>query len=491
MNNNNNVNSTPENQNNEVTMTSPDTAQQPVATTPTEPVAPAIDVETKKDKKNKPKKEKKQKEDPRLKKLLVKKELLDEQLKSGNIVRSEVPLTYRFTASDPTGKITDGEIMGNSILDVHTFLINKGYTIYEIVPKTSKAAKAGGRKLPTKDLLFLLTQLSTYLKAGITLADAIDILGRQMSKDKNKARIFQSLSYELTMGESFSAALEKQGNVFPQLLINMIKAAEATGEIIETLDDMANYYTEVNKTHKQMKSAMTYPIIISVVAIGVLTFIMIWVIPKFIDIYTQSGINPTGITAVIIWLSDFIKNYIIIILLIFIAIVGVLFALYKKVQSFRRTIQTLMMKTPVIKNVIIYNEMTIFTKTFASLLRNQVDINESMEILEKITNNEIYKEIMRHTIDNVRMGEKISDSFKNHWAIPDVAYYMLVTGESTGELSEMMLKVSDYYSEQHRNIVNSLKTFIEPLTIALLAFIVGFILIAVIVPMFSLYETIE
>ncbi|MBR1413861.1 MAG: type II secretion system F family protein [Bacilli bacterium] len=442
-------------------------------------------------KKEKKVKEKKPKEDPRLKKLLIKQEELRKKLNSGEIVRSETPIAYKFIAKDASGKIVDGEIIGNSILDIHTFLVNKDYEVYDIAPKSNKATKPGGRKMAIKDLQFLLTQLSTYLKAGITLADAVDILGKQMSKDKNKARVFQSLSYELTMGEAFSKALEKQGNVFPQLLINMIRAAEATGEIIETLDDMAVYYTEMNKTRKQMKSALTYPIIISVIAVAVLTFILVWVVPQFVEIYTQSGIEPTGITAIVIGLSKFLKNYLILLIAIVAAIIALLIFAYQKSKSFRRTIQTFMMKMPVFKNVIIYNEMTIFTKTFASLLKNQIDINESMEILEKITNNEIYKEVMRNTISNVSKGEKISDAFKGHWAVPDVAYYMMVTGESTGELPSMLLKVSDYYSEQHRNTVNSLKTFIEPLTIGLLAFVVGFILIAVIVPMFSLYETIE
>ncbi|MCR5787679.1 MAG: type II secretion system F family protein, partial [Bacilli bacterium] len=145
----------------------------------------------------------------------------------------------------------------------------------------------------------------------------------------------------------------------------------------------------------------------------------------------------------------------------------------------------------VVKDIIIYNELTIFTKTFASLLKNNVFITESMDILIKITNNEIYKDIMFNTIDNISRGESISESFKNHWAIPDVAYHMIVTGESTGELAEMMQKVSEYYQEQHRNIVTNLKNFIEPVLICSLALIVGVIIIAVLGPMFSLYDTIE
>lgn len=153
--------------------------------------------------------------------------------------------------------------------------------------------------------------------------------------------------------------------------------------------------------------------------------------------------------------------------------------------------QVFLMHLPVIKDVIIYNEMTIFTKTFASLLRNNVFITDSMDILSKITNNEIYKAILYKTINNIVKGEKISEAFKDHWAVPDVAYYMIVTGESTGDLATMMQKVSEYYQLLHKNIINNLKAFIEPVMIAFLAVVVGLIIIAVIVPMFGMYEQIQ
>ena len=135
--------------------------------------------------------------------------------------------------------------------------------------------------------------------------------------------------------------------------------------------------------------------------------------------------------------------------------------------------------------------MAIFSKTFASLLKNNVFITDSMDILSKITTNEIYKAILYRTINNIVKGEKISEAFKDHWAVPDVAYYMIVTGESTGDLANMMQKVSEYYQSMHRNIVNNLKAFIEPVMISLLALIVGAIIIAVIVPMFEIYNQVQ
>ena len=421
---------------------------------------------------------------------------LQKELEQDTETRSKNPVLYYFKGMNADGKIVDGTIYGYSKFDVNTFLVNDGYDVYII--KTSKWIQFlyGETTLfkPTmsvKDLIFWLTQLSTYLKAGITLTEALKILSKQMAKkDKAKQRAFKAISYELSLGENFSAALEKQQNMFPALLINMIKAAEATGTLIETLEDMTNYYTEIDKTRKQMISAMTYPSIIMIFAIGVITFILIFVIPEFVGIYESADAEITGLTAFVINASTFMADNIFNILLIILGIVIVILLLFKKIKAFRTIIQSLLMKMPVIGKVIIYNEVTIFTKTFASLLKNNVFITDSMEILSKITTNEIYKDIMYNTINNIVKGNKISDSFKDHWAVPDVAYYMIVTGESTGELAEMMQKVSEYYQEMHRNIVNSLKSFIEPIMITSLALIVGVIILAVIVPMFGMYDNI-
>ncbi len=418
---------------------------------------------------------------------------LVKDLQTTGATRSKEVNAYYFKVRGENGKIMTGTMNGLSKLDINAFLVNEGYTVYSI--KTSpfinflfKESSIGSPKMSTKDLIFWLTQLSTYLKAGITLTDAVKILSKQMTTNKSKMRAFQSMSYELTLGNSFSGAMEKQGRMFPPLLINMIKAAEASGTLIETLEDMSNYYTEIDDTKKQMKSAMMYPAIISVFAIGVVIFIMVAIIPKFVEIYEQSDVEISGLTAFIINFSDFLKNNIISILGFTILIIGVLVVAYKNIKAFRRQFQKLLMHIPVVKDIIIYNELAIFTKTFASLIRNNVFITESIDILSKITNNEIYKSILYRTINNIVKGEKISEAFKDHWAVPDVAYYMIVTGESTGELDSMLSKISTYYQGLHKNVVNNLKAFIEPVLISFLAFVVGGIIIAVVVPMFGMYE---
>ncbi|MCI8575100.1 MAG: type II secretion system F family protein [Bacilli bacterium] len=428
-------------------------------------------------------------------KLEMQKALLQEELKGEGAVRSKKTKVYKFTAKHPNGKLEVGTINGYSKLDVNTFLIQEGYEVYKIESNEWTEFLYGSTslfavKMKTKDLLFWLTQLSTYIKSGITLTESIKILNNQMGKNKYYKRAFQSIIYELTMGESFSSALEKQGTMFPPLLINMIKAAEATGELEETLTDMANYYDEIDKTHKQMISAITYPSVILLFSVAVITFIMVWVIPEFVKIYEDSDVTITGITKFIINASQFLQKNIMSMVIFLVLTAVVLVFSYQKVKAFRKSMQEFAMRLPVFGKIIMYNEMAVFAKTFSSLLRNNVYITESIDILSRITNNEIYKEIMYNTINNIVKGEKISEAFKDQWAVPEVAYYMIVTGESTGQLAEMMSKVSSYYQEMHRSTISSLKAFIEPVLITFLAVIVGIIILAVIVPMFNLMNQI-
>lgn len=413
-----------------------------------------------------------------------------------NETRLNEPTVFRFKARNQKGKMEVGTLISTSKQDVNAFLVNEGYTVYNI--ETSKQiqflygnSSLFATRITNRDLIFWLTQLSTYLRSGITLVDGVRILSNQLGRNKSKKRIFDAITYELVLGNSFSGALEKLGETFPALVINMVKAAEATGELAEALEDLANYYTEVDKTRKQMVSAASYPAVITLFALGVVAFILIYVIPRFVKIYESANIDINGLTLFIINVSNFLKSYYMVILLIIFVALLIAYILYKRIKEFRKTTQIVLMHIPVIKNIIIYNEITIFTKTFASLLKNNVFITDSIDILSRITRNEVYKEIMYKTINNIASGDKISDAFKDHWAIPDVAYFMIVTGESTGELATMMQKVSEYYQEMHRNIVNNLKSFIEPIMITSLAIIVGVIILAVIIPMFDLYSNIS
>ena len=399
--------------------------------------------------------------------------------------------SYKYVVINSIGKKENGTFEAESISEVKNFLITEDYKIVSIEPRKAYDIDLfASNKIKTSSMAFFLTQLSTYIKAGIPLIDSVRILAKQTS-NKQEKKAFEKLVYELLKGEDLSEAMISQGNTFPKLLINMIKTAEMTGDLPTILDDMADYYTSMDKTKKQMISAMTYPVVVLTVAFGVLIFMLVYLVPQFAGMYAEQDAELPAITLMILGASNFVKaNYIFIIIGVILFILLFRY-LYKNVKSFRTAIQTFIMHIPVIKNIIIYNEITNFTKTFASLINHGVYITDSMEILSKITNNEIYKRIINKSLNNLGKGESISASFRGEWAFPIVAYEMLVTGENTGQLGQMMEKVADHFQMLHKNIIDQLKSLLEPLLICALALIVGVILLSIVTPMFDIYNQIK
>ena len=418
-----------------------------------------------------------------VKKLMTKKE--------EEVIKEEPLFSYRYKAKGVNGKEFSGTMEGSSIDDVKNFLINEGYEIVEINPRKTYDVDVNiGGKFGSAELSFTLTQLSTYLKAGISLIDSVRILEKQAEKPEHR-KVYQKMVYELLKGESLSVAMQKQQDKFPKLLVNMVKTSELTGDLTSVLDDMAEYYTSKEETKKTMISAMTYPVIVIIIAICVVVFILTSIVPKFVDMYSANDAKIPALTQAIMNISNFLTQHYIILILIIGGVIGTFILLFKHVQAFRKNAQIVMMHVPVLSKIIIYNEVYNFTKTFASLLNHGVFITDSMEILAKITNNEVYKELINRTIINLNKGANISDSFKGSWAFPVAAYEMIVTGESTGQLGLMMEKVANYYQTLHKNIVKQLQSLLEPMMIVFLAIIVGIILLSVMMPMFDIYSKIQ
>ena len=409
---------------------------------------------------------------------------------SGNAILTKEKTRYKYLCYDKNGKQVKGYFDAYRRLDVESFLTSQDYRIINITPtKVSKIGKflTLERQMKYKDLTFFLTQLSTYVKSGIPLTEAIIILENQTNK-KSTRDLFKRITYELNTGAPFSEALARQGNVFPKLLINMLKTSELTGNLTEALDDMAAYYKTADTNRKQIISALTYPSVVLVVAMGVLTFLLIYIVPKFQDIFNQLGSELPSITKILISVSTFVQNNIIKIVLTLSAIIIIVIAMYKNIKKVRYSMQWVLMHIPVIKDVFIYNEIVMFTKTFASLIRHDVFITDSIEMLGKVTSNEIYKDIIREAVTNLSTGDGLAKAFENKWAFPRIAYEMILTGEKTGRLSSMMENVASYYEEEQKNMVQRLKSFIEPVMIVLLAFIVGVVLLSIFLPMFKMYE---
>ena len=398
--------------------------------------------------------------------------------------------TFNYVVKDAMGHTIKGSFDAKTISEVEAFLTNEGYQVVKIEPQKKNILTMDitlfGGKMKSGDLSFILTQLSTYLRAGIPLVDSVRILSRQTEKAA-KRKIYDKIVYDLVSGEKFSTALENQGDVFPRLLINMVKASEMTGDLPEILDEMAEYYTQIDETKKQMITAMIYPLVVLVVSFAVVVFCLVYVVPSFVKMYSETESSLPGITVFTMKLSDFFSSHYITVIIVIAAIIIGFITAYQNLKEFRRRVQIIAMKTPVLGKIIIYSEVSMFTRTFAQLLNHSVHITDTMTILSKISNNEVYKEIIANTLDTLSKGGKISESFHGQWAFPIVAYEMLVTGEETGKLGDMMEKVADHYSNLHKNAIATVKSLLEPITIVFLAACVGFILLSIVIPMFDIY----
>ena len=413
---------------------------------------------------------------------------INEAYKKGHVRRPTI--SYRYTIINGVGKKETGTFDAESENDVRNFLLSLNYQVLEVKERSKLDVDISGAKFNASDLSFSLTQLSTYLKAGIALADAVKILAKQ-SKKPNIRKSFYELVYQLLKGESLSEAMDMQAKTYPKLLINMVKTAEMTGDLPSILDDMAEYYTSIDQTRKQMKSAMTYPVVVLLIAFGVLIFMLTYLVPQFNSLFESNGATLPALTLAVMAVSDFIQANWIILIVVLLASIFIFFELYTRVQKFREKVQIILMHIPVAKDIIIYNEIANFTKTFASLLNHGVFITDSMEILSKITNNETYKRIINKTLENLGKGDSISSAFKGEWAIPVVAYEMIVTGETTGQLGQMMEKVATHFQSLHKNTIDQMKSLVEPILICFLAVVVGIILLSIIQPMFSIYSQVK
>ena len=397
---------------------------------------------------------------------------------------------YKYRVENQKGKKFYGYLDAYNQAEVIAYLENEGYKIIKIEAQNSVLnMQIGGGKLSYSELSFLLTQLSTYLKAGIPLIDSVRILEKQSVKAEKK-RIYSNIIYELSKGESFSSALASQGSAFPLLLINMVRTAELTGDLPEILDDMRDYYESIDKTRKAAISSMIYPSILFVFAICVLVFILAYVIPSFVSFFNQQNVELPTITKIVLATSGFLTAHKFVIIGVLVGLVVGYILLFKYVKGFRKTMQTIAMKLPGFGKIIIYREVTMFTKTFASLLNHNVFITDSMTILSSVSNNEVFKDIINESLEYLAKGAKISDAFEDKWAFPIVAYEMLVTGENTGRLPMMMSYVANYYQDLHANLVKRINTFIEPLLIIFIAIIVGIIVVSVVIPMFDMYDAV-
>lgn len=396
---------------------------------------------------------------------------------------------YRFSGRTMQGAMEKGTIEAGSKQLAIKKLRDKGINPRQVEESKSLLHKdlTIGNGMKNEDFVIYCRQFATLIRAGISIVEATHILSEQTSS-KGLKKALNGVEEDLRSGIAFSDAATKFPKIFPVLFVNMMKASEATGNLDDTLDRMAFSYEKSFKLKKKIQSTMAYPIVLLILIFFVSAFMLIWLVPKFTSNFASFGAELPAITLMVLALSDSLKNFWWIFLLGGIVVIGVFLYLYKNNTKFNFYIHYALLKMPIFGKVLQKSAIARMTRTLATLFSSSVPILNALAIVEKIIGDPVIEEVVKQSKSSLEKGSSLAEPLVQSWVFPPLVTQMVSIGEQTGSLDYMLEKIAEFYEDDVDRTVDSLKALIEPIMILLLAVVVGFIMAAVMLPMFSLYE---
>jgi type IV pilus assembly protein PilC len=397
--------------------------------------------------------------------------------------------SFAYTGRTRSGEVVSGERAADTMENAVAALRREQVLITRITPAKAKAAAAvkavrSQKKVPAKNLAIFTRQFSVMIDAGLPLVQCLEILGSQEENKNFQAVILQTRA-DVEGGAALADAMRKHPGTFDALYTNMVAAGEAGGILDAILKRLAVYIEKNVKLISQVKSAMTYPIaVISIAAIVVM--VILWkVIPTFASLFAGLGAELPLPTRIVIWMSDAMVR-----LMPFI-IVGVIAGLYALRQYYatnngRHTIDRVLLRAPVLGIILRKIAVARFCRTLSTLISSGVPILDGLEITAKTSGNAIVEDAIMSTRKSIERGETIAEPLKETGVFPAMVSQMIGVGEATGALDTMLAKIADFYEEEVDTAVASLLTLLEPVMIAFLGVVVGGIVIAMYLPIFSL-----
>ena len=339
-------------------------------------------------------------------------------------------------------------------------------------------------KVKQKDIVIFTRQLSTMIDAGLPLIQGLDILAKQQPNKTFKA-VITEIKNEVETGSTFADALRKHSKIFDGLFSNMVAAGEVGGILDVILNRLAAYMEKMMTLKKKVKSAMTYPIIVLLIALLVVAVILIFVIPVFQKMFADFGQALPAPTQLVIDMSNFTKNYW---WVMFGAIVGMVIAFkrYYATAGGRKMIDSLLLKAPVIGPLIRKVAVAKFTRTLGTLITSGVPILEALNIVAGTAGNKILEEAILKVRGNISEGRPIAEPLMETGVFPSMVVQMITVGETTGALDAMLAKIADFYDEEVNAAVDALTSMIEPFMMVFLGGTIGGLIIAMYLPIFKM-----
>ncbi|MFO7153743.1 MAG: type II secretion system F family protein [Caldicoprobacter oshimai] len=339
-------------------------------------------------------------------------------------------------------------------------------------------------KIASKDIAVLCKQFSTMLEAGIPIVRCLDILSKQLS-NRVLRRLFTEMYAEVRTGRTLTEALARRSQYFPSLFISMIEAGETSGTLDVVLNNLAQHYEKDYKLRQKVKNAMTYPVIVLIVAVAVVYFLLTVVVPTFISIFNRGDMVLPLPTRMLLSLSDFATRYGIMVLLCIILMAFVLYIAFSRGKG-RLKWHEFLLKMPVMGTVITYMISSRFSATLGILLRTGIPLVQALDIVKKVVGNEVAQKGLQQVQDMARMGGGISTPLEQLKLFPPMLIQMLKIGEESGTLDEMLLKTAEFYEGELEASLVRLTTLLEPMLIVLLGGVVAFIVLSIALPMFEM-----
>lgn len=345
------------------------------------------------------------------------------------------------------------------------------------------------RKIKLKELSMFCRQMNSMLKSGITVEKCVEILSIQ-TEDKNFRTVLKSMHKKLLTGSTFSEAVESNKKVFPAMFLSMVQAGEMSGNIELVMARLAVQYGKEYKTESKVKSAMTYPVVLAAVATVVVIFLLMYVMPTFVDLYQSSGVALPYVTRIMLKLSRGLQNYWQFIALALLGTVLVIIRLMKN-ENVRYKIDCFKLRFPLYKGLKVKLAATRFSRTLSTLVESGVPLISGLETVSAIVGNEKIKRLILCVREDVRKGSSLSYSIEQYSIFPPMVHNMIKIGEESGELEDVLNKTADFYDEEVENSIQKLVALIEPVMIVFMAAIIGFIMLAMITPMFDMVNTVQ
>lgn len=394
---------------------------------------------------------------------------------------------FNYVAVDATGNEIKGEIEGKNKDDVIKALKMRRMTVKEVKRDWKSLEISFGDKIKDEDIVIITRQLSTMISAGLPIMKALDIIASQASK-KSVREMFEDIKSQIEQGAPFSRGLEKYRNVFGDLYINMVRAGEAGGLLDNVLDRLAGYMEKAISLKRKVKAAMMYPSVVLTVAVVVVWGLMVFIIPKFKEMYEGFGGTLPALTQFTINLSNFLSSWYgggLILAFIVISIVTIRI-LYKKSEKGRYTIDQFLLKIPKIGDLLKKVAVSKFSRTLGTLLNSGVPILEALDIVAKTSGNKVIEKHLMRSKTDIESGKNIVYPLEKAGVFPPMVTQMISVGEETGALDQMLTKIADFYDDEVDRAVEGLTKLVEPMLMLFVGGAVGFVIIAMYLPIFKM-----